>query len=248
MSFLKKILPFVSDTDPSVGEIVVDMHSHVLPMLDDGADNMDDSLALLSELQKMGYKKLIATPHIMGDFFKNSKETIYPRLEELQKAAREKGLEIQLEAAAEYYLDEWFLEKLEKNEPLLTFGEDYILFELSYINEPPFVNEAIFNMKAQGYKPVLAHPERYIYWQGNTRMLKEIHDKGVILQVNINSLAGYYNKGAQRMAEELISLGIVEMLGSDCHGMRHIQAQKKARETSYYKKALKNNINNTLLG
>ncbi len=140
------------------------------------------------------------------------------------------------------------MEKLDKNEQLLTFGDNYVLFELSYMNEPTIVSEAIFGLTSQGYKPVLAHPERYVFWHGNTKVLKEIHEKGVILQVNINSLIGYYNKGAQRMAEELINLGIVEMLGSDCHGIRHIESQKKARKTSHYKKALKNNINNSLLG
>ncbi|HSZ24336.1 MAG TPA: CpsB/CapC family capsule biosynthesis tyrosine phosphatase [Cytophagaceae bacterium] len=247
MSFLKNIFSFAKEADTYTPDIIVDMHSHVLPMLDDGADNIETSLVLLSELQKIGYKKLIATPHIMGDFFKNTPQTIFPRLEELKKLAKEKGLSIELEAAAEYYLDEWFMDRLSKNEKLLTFGDNYLLFELSYINPSAYVDEAIFILKSQGYKPVLAHPERYTFWHGNTKVLKEIHDKGVILQININSLTGYYNRGAQKMAEELIDMGIVEMLGSDCHGMRHIEAMKKARKTSHYRKALVNVINNTLL-
>ncbi|HVD97309.1 MAG TPA: CpsB/CapC family capsule biosynthesis tyrosine phosphatase [Cytophagaceae bacterium] len=248
MSFLKNIFSPARQSELLSPDLLVDMHSHVLPMLDDGSESFEDSLTLLREFQQMGYKKLIATPHIMGDFFKNTPETILPRLEELKQAAKAAGIDLQLEAAAEYYLDEWFIQRLEKNEKLLTFGNNYLLFELSYINEPSFVNETIFTLKTQGYRPVLAHPERYLYWHGNTKVLKEIHEKGVVLQVNINSLTGYYNKGAQRMAEELINLGIVEMLGSDCHGMRHIETQKRARQTSHYKKALKTNINNTLLG
>jgi tyrosine-protein phosphatase YwqE len=140
------------------------------------------------------------------------------------------------------------MKKLERNEKLLSFGDNYLLFELSYINESAYVNEAVFALKSLGYKPVLAHPERYVFWHGNTTAVKEMYEKGVLLQVNINSLTGYYNKGAQRMAEELIGMGIVQMLGSDCHGIRHIEAQKMARKTSHYKKALKTNINNTLLG
>jgi protein-tyrosine phosphatase len=248
MSFLKNIFSSSKSTDSITQDILVDMHSHLLPMLDDGSESFESSIELLHEFQNMGYKKLIMTPHIMGDFFNNSRENIYPRLEELKKLAKENQIEIELEAAAEYYLDEWFMKKLEDSEKLLTFGDNYVLFELSYINETPFVNEAIFNLKSQGYKPVLAHPERYLFWHGNSKRLQEIHEKGVVLQVNINSLTGYYNKGAQRMAEELINLGIVEMLGSDCHGIRHIEAQKMARKTSHYKKALKTNINNALLG
>lgn len=248
MSFLKNIFSSSKSDSEETSELLVDMHSHLLPMLDDGSDSFEDSIHLLRQLQEMGYQKLIMTPHIMGDFFKNSPDTILPRLEELRKKAKENNIPIQLEAAAEYYLDEWFMQKLERNEKLLSFGDNYLLFELSYINESAYVNEAIFALKSLGYKPVLAHPERYVFWHGNTKAIKEIHERGVLLQVNINSLTGYYNKGAQRMAEELINLGIVQMLGSDCHGIRHIEAQKMARKTSYYKKALKTNINNTLLG
>ncbi len=247
MSLLKNIFSFNKELDTSLFDIKVDMHSHVLPMLDDGSDSFEDSLILLKEFQSLGYKKLIATPHIMGDFFKNTPETIYPKLTELRKLAIGEGITLELDVAAEYYLDEWFIERLNKNEKLLTFGDNYLLFELSYINPSAYVDEAIFTLKSQGYKPVLAHPERYTFWHGNTKILKEIHARGVILQVNINSLTGYYSKGAQKMAEELIDLGIVGMLGSDCHGTRHMDALKKARKTSHYKKALSTIINNTLL-
>ncbi len=246
MSLLRNIFSTVKEKAPLENEILIDMHSHVLHLLDDGSDSIEESLLLLGELQRLGYSKLIATPHIMGDFFKNSPTTIFPKLEELRKVAKEKGIEIELEAAAEYYLDEWFMERLHNNEKLLTFGDNYLLFELSYINPSAYVNEAIFILKSQGYKPVLAHPERYTFWHGNTDVLKEIYEKGVVLQVNINSLVGYYSKGAQKMAEELIDLGIVEMLGTDCHGIRHIEALKKARKTKHYKKALPTLINNSL--
>jgi len=242
MSFLSKIF----SKHVNENEITVDMHSHVLHSLDDGSESIEDSIELLKELQEMGYKKLIATPHIMGDFFKNSPTTIHPKLEELRKKITEHNIDITLDAAAEYYLDEWFMEKLRSSEKFLTFGDSYLLFELSYINPSPYLTEAIFLMKSQGYKPVLAHPERYVFWHGDITSIKEVYEKGVILQVNINSLTGYYNKGAQKTAELLIDLGIVQMFGSDCHGIRHIEAMKEARRKSYYKKALPNLINNNL--
>jgi protein-tyrosine phosphatase len=248
MSFLKNIFSSShKEADTYVPALLVDMHSHVLPMLDDGAESFEESLQLLQEFQQLGYQKLIATPHIMGDFYKNTREDVLSRLDELRAKAEENGILLKLEAAAEYYLDEWFMARLDKNEPLLSFGDNYLLFELSYINESSVLNEAIFNLISLGYKPVLAHPERYMYWHGRPEIFKEIHSKGVILQVNINSLTGYYNKGAQKMAETLIDMGIVEMLGSDCHGMRHIDTLKKARKTSAYKKALISNLNNSLL-
>ncbi len=246
MSLLKKLFSTSKDIPKSSVEIKVDMHSHVLHALDDGSQSIEESVALIEELHKLGYKKLIATPHIMGDFFKNSPETIFPKQEELKQKCLEFNIPIELEVAAEYYLDEWFMERLNKNEKLMTFGENYLLFELSYINPSAYLTEALFLMKAQGYQPVLAHPERYIFWHGNIEVMREFVNNGILLQVNINSLAGYYNKGAKKMAEVLIDNNLVSMLGSDCHGIRHIDAMKIARKTSHYKKALKSILNNKL--
>ena len=131
MSFLNTIFSSKKNK-PNELLILVDMHSHVLPLLDDGSENFEDSILLLQEFQAMGYKKLIATPHIMGDFFKNTPEGISTKCSELKKMMVEKNIPLELDFAAEYYLDEWFMERLHKNEKLLTFGDNYLLFE------PPF--------------------------------------------------------------------------------------------------------------
>jgi protein-tyrosine phosphatase len=246
MNLLKKLFSSSEEVPLSKVTIEVDMHSHILHALDDGSQSIEESILLIEELQKLGYKKLIATPHIMGDFFKNSPETIFPKLVELKQKCVDLNISIELEAAAEYYLDEWFMERLNKNEKLLTFGENYLLFELSYINPSAYLAEALFLMKSQGYQPVLVHPERYIFWHGNLEVMKEMVNNGVLLQVNINSLTGYYNKGAKKMAEALIDHNLVRMLGSDCHGIRHIDAMKIARKSAHYKKVLNSILNNTL--
>jgi protein-tyrosine phosphatase len=228
--------------------LYVDMHSHLLPGLDDGSETMEDSIILIKEFASLGYKKLITTPHIMGDFFKNTPEMISSKLIELKKAVAEEGIDIQLEAAAEYYLDEWFITKLKTPETLLTFGDNYLLFETSYINESSQLNEVIFQIKSIGLKPVLAHPERYTYLYPDFNKCREIHDKGVLFQLNLNSLSGYYSKASQDLAKKLIDNEMVSFVGSDCHGIRHIEALKKSRQTKYYLKALQLNIfNNNLL-
>jgi tyrosine-protein phosphatase YwqE len=228
--------------------LYVDMHSHLLPGLDDGSESIEDSIVLIKEFVSLGYKKLITTPHIMGDFFKNTPETIRPKLEELRKAVAAEGIDIQLEAAAEYYLDEWFLEKLQKPENLLTFGNKYLLFETSYINESSILNEAIFQIKSIGLIPVLAHPERYTYLYPDFEKCKSIYDKGALFQLNINSLSGYYSKASQELAKKLIDHEMISFVGSDCHGMRHIEALKKSRDTNYYSKVLGLTLfNNNLL-
>jgi protein-tyrosine phosphatase len=239
---------FSRKADVELPPLYVDMHSHLLPGLDDGSESIEDSIILIKEFASLGYKKLITTPHIMGDFFKNTPEMIFSKLTELKKAIADEGIDMQLEAAAEYYLDEWFLIKLKTPENLLTFGDKYLLFETSYINESAILNEVIFQIKSIGLRPVLAHPERYTYLYPDFNKCREIYDKGVYFQINLNSLSGYYSKASQDLVKKLIDHEMVSFVGSDCHGIRHIEALKKSRQTKHYVKALELNIlNNSLL-
>ncbi len=230
--------------------ITVDMHSHLLPAIDDGCKSFDESITLIKELIDLGYKKLICTPHIMGDFYRNTPEIILEKLDQLTDIVQQLGLEIELGAAAEYYLDESFIERINKAEQLLCFGkEKYLLFETSYMNASPHIENVIFMLQSLGYTPVLAHPERYVYLFDNyAQQLQELHKKGVLFQVNINSLSGYYSRPSKKIAEYLIDKELVSFLGTDMHGKRHFQSLLKSRETNHYKKALSQQLlNNKLL-
>ena len=218
--------------------IGVDMHAHVLPGLDDGADTMEKALAMVAELIRLGYRKLILTPHIMGDFYKNTPHNIHQQLALLQQAVQLRGWPIALACAAEYYLDEWFLDKVQASEPLLTFGAQYVLFETSYINEALNFKEAVFALQSAGYIPVLAHPERYTYLYGRFEELRKIRETGVLLQLNLNSLTGYYSQRARRVAEKLVDEKLVDFVGTDAHHTRHLQALTKTAATPYFKKVL----------
>jgi tyrosine-protein phosphatase YwqE len=208
-------------------QLLADMHSHLIPGIDDGAPTMEDSMAMIKFFVKLGYRKIITTPHIMGDFYKNSAENILPGRDEVRKEIQKAGLNIEFDAAAEYYLDEFFMADLEADKPLLTFGKNYVLFELSFLNEPIQLKEAIFKMRSQGYSPILAHPERYQFYYGKIDKLKELRDNGVLLQINLNSLSGYYSKGAKKMAQTLIKDGYVDFVGSDCHHLKHLENLEK---------------------
>ncbi len=219
------------------------MHSHLLPGLDDGAETVAQSLELLRELRELGFRKLVMTPHIMGDFYKNTPEGIRTALAELRTAAQEAGLgDVILECAAEYYLDEWLSRKLDAGTELLSFGDDrrYLLFETSYLNEPFNLQTIIFELKAAGYQPVLAHPERYTYLYGNFAVIEKLRQEfGVLLQLNLNSLAGYYSPAAKRVAEKMIDAGIVDFVGTDTHHLRHTTALgTKTINSAYFQKLL----------
>ena len=229
-----------------------DMHSHLLPGLDDGAETLAHSLDLLRALRDLGFRKLIITPHIMGDYYKNTPEGIRAALHLLREAAAGAGLDdVELNCAAEYYLDEFFGRKLADGTEMLTFGADkrYLLFETSYMNEPLNLYEIIFALKAQGYTPVLAHPERYTYLYGRFAEIEKLRrDHGVLLQVNLNSLAGYYSPAAKKVAEKLVDGGLVDFVGTDTHHLRHTDTLlRRTLPLPYLEKLLRLPLlNNTL--
>jgi protein-tyrosine phosphatase len=232
-----------SKSTQSLASLHADMHSHLLPGLDDGAETIAHSLDLLRELRELGFRKLIMTPHIMGDFYKNTPSTIRAALADLRQAATKAGLgDVELECAAEYYLDEWLGQKLADGTELLTFGGErrYLLFETSYMNEPFNLQHTIFALKAAGYQPVLAHPERYTYLYGRFSEIQKLKQEyGVLLQLNLNSLAGYYSPMARRIAEQMIEGGLVDFVGTDTHHLRHTAAlANKTIASPYFRKLL----------
>jgi tyrosine-protein phosphatase YwqE len=207
--------------------IGTDMHSHILPGIDDGAKNIGDSLLLAKRFKELGYKKLVATPHVMADYFRNTPEIIHKALGQLREGLLQNNIDLDVDAAAEYYLDETFENKIAKKE-VLTFGPNYLLFELSFFNPPLNLYEVIAKMQDAGYQPVLAHPERYPYFQNSIESYQQIRETGCFLQLNTIALTGYYGKGAKQTAEELIDNYCIDFLGSDMHHLRHADALKES--------------------
>ena len=243
-SFLRKS----KRPEKPVAEITTDIHSHFIPAIDDGAQSMEETLDLLREMQSLGYKKVITTPHTMTNSFDNTPEIILTGLEKVRSAIeKEEDLNIEIEAATEYYLDESFLDRLENKEKLLTFGDNYVLVETGFMNEAPELKEASFLMTMQGYKMVLAHPERYLYLIDNKTLLEDLLDRDIILQLNIVALTGCYSKPVQKFAESLIDMEAVKLAGSDCHNMGHIELMKQARNSKYWKKLLQLDLLNNSL-
>lgn len=238
-----------SDDKNRYNPFKVDIHSHLLPGLDDGVKTMEESLKILSLFSMRGFKKVITTPHVMSEYFNNSNESIIDALNLLRKAATDANLNIRIEAAAEYYLDESLIQKLENKESLLTFGRNrYLLFETSFMNEPVFLKEAIFMMNTNGYIPVLAHPERYFYLFGKNDLLKSLVNMNVHFQLNLLSLTGYYSGQVKRFAKKLVESGAIRFVGSDCHNLTQFGSYAKGLNSKVLKNIeFKNVLNNTLL-
>lgn len=225
----------------------VDLHSHLIPGIDDGAKDLETSLLLIKELKALGYKKLITTPHI-SDMFPNSSRTILEGYRILKEELSKQNIQIELEIGAEYYADEQFEILLESND-ILSFGKErYLLFELSYFTPPQDIDNLIYDIKLKGYTPVLAHPERYLYWHLDFNKYRELKEMGTLFQINLNSTVGYYNKDIQHIAEELITQSLVDFIGSDTHHMTHITSLKRSLNQALYKKIFKYNtiLNDTL--
>lgn len=201
----------------------VDIHNHILPGIDDGAGSIEDSISLIRKFSEIGVKEFIATPHIMNDYYPNTPETINTALVDVKKALQNEGLtEIRINAAAEYMIDQSFLE-LVQNGKLLTLKDNFVLVEMSYFQAPINLNEILFQLQTNKYRPVLAHPERYAFYHSrNLDMYKELKDRGCFFQLNILSLTGHYGKNIQETAFQLLDQQLIDYIGSDTHQMRHL--------------------------
>ena len=231
----------------SVRPLMVDVHSHMIPAIDDGSSSMEESLELISIMSNLGYQKIITTPHVMNDFYPNTTEDIRNRVQNLKSQVDDAGIDMEVEAAAEYYLDEHFMQMLEDKQELLTFGDNYLLFETSFLNEPAYLHEGIFQIISNGMKPVMAHPERYVFVQNRPEMLEDLTDRGLLLQINTISLSGYYSKAAKKMAEHLIDQKKVSFLGTDCHNKKHLEMMEETVDLKYFDKALELDLLNNFL-
>jgi tyrosine-protein phosphatase YwqE len=204
-----------------------DFHSHLIPGIDDGASSLEESILLIQGLRDMGFSKIITTPHCMSDFYRNTPEIINQGLATVKAELLKRGIEIALQASAEYYLDDDFERKIDEGE-LLPFGDNYILFELPFLSEPPNFSQVVFKLQSMGYRPILAHPERYGFYYNKFETYQEFVDRGIHLQVNLMSLMGHYSPETQRIAEKLIGQELITFLGTDLHNERQLPLLKQA--------------------
>ena len=216
LSFLKS-KPKLSDLIPSG---YVDIHSHILPGIDDGAKTLEDTEFLLEEMKQLGFTKVITTPHTMSTVWENTPETIQNAS---IKVKSELSLPFEIQAASEYLLDESVITKA-KNKELLTLKNNFVLVEFSYLNPPIQLYDFLYQLQLSGYYVVLAHPERYSYFHSSKKEFKKLKKVGCLFQLNLLSTVGYYGKEVAETANYLLKENLYDFTGSDIHHKNHIAA------------------------
>lgn len=200
-----------------------DVHSHLIPGIDDGSPDMATSMELLKEFERLGYKKIITTPHVKEEVFPNDVNELEQRCEQLRQQARLNGIQMEIAVGAEHLIDDEFHQRL-KNNLFKTFSGKHLLIELPFIAPPLGLNDYLFKLQLEGYDLILAHPERYLYWINDFDKFVALKDRGILFQVNIMSFGGYFGKEVRYLARQLADNNMVELLGSDAHGPRHFAA------------------------
>lgn len=242
VSFLKRLKTYSSEPK-KISPFVVDVHSHILPGLDNGSESIEDTVSLLREMSADGIKKVIATPHIMGDFYTNTTETINRVRDRVLSEVFTKNIPISIEMSAEYFLDVSFVALIESNKPLLTFGAKYLLFETTMIGLPSFLEDATKRIQEKDLKPVMAHPERYYYLQQNYELAHQLHESGILFQINTTSLQSQHLP-TRSLAEYLISENLTNFMGSNTHNRRDWAISKVAVQSKYYALAVEKGLLN----
>jgi protein-tyrosine phosphatase len=229
---------FLKKSETNTPLFKTDIHSHLLPGIDDGVKTLEEAEAIINLFSQLGFTKAITTPHIMNDYYRNTPQIIRTKRDELNAYLKSKNILFEVACAAEYYFDETLLDLLASNQELLTFGDQYLLFETNTFAEPMMLDDFIFKLKVKNFRPVLAHPERYQYLQNNFSRIENLLERGVLFQVNALSLTGYYSKPIQKIANQLVEHKMVHFLGSDCHTVHHAKLMGEAVHNKYFQKAL----------
>lgn len=203
----------------------VDIHSHLMPGIDDGAKDDEITVKLVKSLKDYGFGQFITTPHVLAGVWNNTREGILAKELYTKELLEKSGVANPFKAAAEYLMDDVFLKRI-KQEPLLTIKDNHVLVEMSYLNAPMQLYDIIYELQLQGYKPILAHPERYLFYHSNFDQYAKLKKAGCLFQINLLSVTGYYGKAVLEAGKKLLEQSMIDYAGSDTHHERHVEAFK----------------------
>jgi len=222
-------------------EGITDFHNHLLPGIDDGAKTIEESLDLIKAFKNIGVQKFVATPHVIGEYYPNTPETISKAFEQVNHALKDNT---KLDYAAEYMMDQYFMDIIESNN-ILNITDNKVLVEMSYFQAPINLNEILFKLQNNSYSPILAHPERYAFYHSkDLGKYKELKSRGCNFQLNMLSLSGHYGVAIQRTAFQLLENNMIDFICSDVHKIDHIEKIQKIRISKKHLVTMKSVINN----
>jgi tyrosine-protein phosphatase YwqE len=214
--------------------IKTDIHSHLLPGIDDGSPDLATSIELIKGLSEYGFKKIITTPHILWEMYPNTSEIIIAGSAEVRKKLQENNISVEFSAAAEYFLDEHFEQELKAKKPLLALKDNLVLVEFSMVTAPFDLKDLLFEMQMQNYQPLIAHPERYIYLRNKKTFFDELKVSGCQFQLNLLSLTGHYGTSVQELAQYLVKKEYYDYAGTDLHNARHLASLQKLQNSTVF--------------
>ncbi|MGI9553223.1 MAG: tyrosine-protein phosphatase [Aurantibacter sp.] len=224
----------------------IDIHNHILPGVDDGAETVKDSLDLIKAFSEFGCYKFIATPHIMHNYYPNDPESIGCALQELKNELVRNNLKnVSIRAAAEHMIDSNF-ESILANGQIMPLAKNYLLVEMSYLQASINFEDAIQGIASHRLFPILAHPERYVFLHNRMRNYKGYKESGILFQLNFLSLTDYYGKEVQRASFKLLEEGLIDFIASDVHNNVQINQLKSARISKKTLDLIIPVINNTI--
>lgn len=214
-----------------------DLHSHVCPGIDDGSPNRERSVILVRGMWELGFRRMIVTPHVTDEIFPNTPDILSSSYYRLTDAVEAAGIPMEFKYSAEFRMDDLFNDLLRANLVRPLPGGKYILVECGWLQPPLYLSELIYTLRNDyGWIPILAHPERYPYYQRNTDRYLELHEAGMLFQVNLLSLAGHYDSACKKAAEWLLENNLVSFVGSDLHRSSHLDSIRRYLTSRDYRK------------
>ena len=200
---------------------MIDIHSHILAGIDDGAEALDDGLAIVRELASQGVTEIIATPHYIDEtIYVSSKQKNQRLLTQLKKAVEAEKIDVKLYLGNEIYICNRINDLVESGQIATMNGSEYLLVELPMTEKFPSYEDILHDLVLKGYKVILAHPERYTITQDDFSILEQLVELGVLLQCNTGSFIRQYGKHAEKLAVKLAKNRMIFALGSDIHHTR----------------------------
>lgn len=204
---------------------MIDVHSHIIPKIDDGAKSFEESYAMFLEAKEAGFTDIIATSHYMEKCYEVDMIKRNAWIQAMNKVLQEKNIQLKLHVGNEIYITQNIISLIKDKKASTLANSKYVLFELPMNNNVKYVKEMIFEIKSFRMIPVIAHPERYSYVQKNPNMLIELIEKGALFQANYGSIIGIYGKHAKNTVKKLLQSNMIHFLGTDCHKKQEIYKQ-----------------------